>query len=163
MKKALIVLFVAVVCLCSVYLPGKSRVSAASEKLLGSSAVAAGDSSMEKEITAGERESLEALKTGDLEKFSKLSADEAIFVDTDGPADKTQVLKNVAGFKITEYSMENVAFLPLSANTGFVTYKLNEKGISHGKEFDGHAFVSSIWTQRAGKWVCLFSQETAAR
>jgi len=118
---------------------------------------------MERQIVAKEREGLEALKTGDLIRFGDLTADDAIFVDAKGPAGKTEVLKNVAGFKITEYSMENVEFRAISKTTGFIAYKITERGISHEKEFAAQVYVSSIWTQRDGKWVCLFSQETAAR
>ena len=121
------------------------------------------ESSMEQQIVAKERAGLEALKTGDLIRFGDLTADDAIFVDAKGPAGKIEVLKNVAGFRITEYSMDNVEFRAISKNTGLIAYKITEKGISHEKEFAAQAYVSSIWTQRSGKWVCLFSQETAAR
>jgi len=38
-----------------------------------------------------------------------------------------------------------------------------EKGVSHGKEFAAQVYVSSIWAKRGSQWVCLFSQETAAK
>lgn len=145
----------------SIYMLSRTRIPFASAEPASYSS--AGASALEKQIVSKEREGLEALKAGDTAKFGELTAEEAIFVDSEGPASKSLVLKNVAGFKLTEYSMESVEFLPLSANTGFITYKVTEKGISHGKEFEGRAFVSSIWTERGGKWVCLFSQETAAR
>jgi len=118
---------------------------------------------IEQQIVAKEREGLEALRTGDLTHFGDLTAEDAVFVDAQGPATKAEVLKHVVGFRITEYSMDNTEFRAISANTGLVTYKLTEKGVSHGKEFAAQAYVSSIWTERNGKWVCLFSQETAAR
>jgi hypothetical protein len=59
--------------------------------------------------------------------------------------------------------MEDVKFVPISANTGLISYKIVEKGVSHGREFAAQAYVSSIWTKRGNKWVCLFSQETSAR
>jgi hypothetical protein len=40
---------------------------------------------------------------------------------------------------------------------------ISEKGVSHGKEFTAQAYVSSIWMEGGGKWLCLFSQETGAR
>lgn len=119
--------------------------------------------SIEQQIIAKEREGLEALKTGDLERFGNLTAEEAVMVDARGPASKAQVLKNVAGFTLTDYSMEDVRFVPISANTGLISYKITEKGVSHGKEFTAQAYVSSIWTERENKWTCLFSQETGAR
>jgi hypothetical protein len=63
---------------------------------------------MQDQVTAAERSGLEALKTGDLTKFAAITADEAIFVDSHGAATKAQLLKNVAGFTLTDYSMDNV-------------------------------------------------------
>jgi len=119
--------------------------------------------SMEQQIVAKERAGLDALKAGDLETFGNLTADDAVLIDARGPANKAQVLKNVAGFKLLDYSMENVKFMPISAKAGLITYKINEKGNSHGKEFAAQAYVSSIWTKRRKIWVCTFTQETAAK
>jgi hypothetical protein len=63
----------------------------------------------------------------------------------------------------TEYAIEDVRFVPLSDASGLISYKIAEKGVSHGHEFAAHVYVSSIWAERGGKWACLFSQETAAR
>jgi hypothetical protein len=70
-------------------------------------------------------------------------------------------MKNADGFNLTDYSMDSMKFVPISATAGFISYKITEKGNSHGKEFTAQAYISSIWTQRAGNWLCLFSQETA--
>jgi hypothetical protein len=119
--------------------------------------------SLQQQIVAKESEGLDALKIGHVEVFANLTADEAVFVDAAGPATKAEVMKNVAGFTLTDYSMEDVRFVQLSAESGHISYKIHEKGVSHGREFAAQAYVSSIWAQRVGKWVCLFSQETAAR
>jgi hypothetical protein len=119
--------------------------------------------SLQQQIVAKESEGLDALKTGHVEIFASLTADEVVFVDAAGPATKAEVMKNVAGFTLTDYSMEDVRFVQLSAESGLISYKVHEKGVSHGHEFAGQAYISSIWAQRAGKWQCLFSQETAAR
>ncbi len=59
--------------------------------------------------------------------------------------------------------MDDVRVVPLSARSGLISYKVTEKGVSHGHEFAAQAYVSSIWAERGGKWVCLFSQETTPR
>jgi len=127
----------------------------------GSSQATSG--SLQQQIVAKEREGLDALKSGNVEIFANLTAEEAVFVDAAGLATKADVMKNVAGFTLTDYSMEDVRFVPLSAESGLISYKIHEKGVSHGHEFAAQAYVSSIWAQRAGRWLCLFSQETAAR
>ena len=119
--------------------------------------------SLQEQIVAKEREGLDALKIGDLAVFGKLTADEAIMVDAEGPATKSQVLNNVGQFRLTDYSMDDLKFVPVSATTGLISYKINEKGVSHGHEFIARAYVSSLWTKRGGDWVCLFSQETGTK
>lgn len=122
---------------------------------------ASGDS-LEQQIVSHEREGLDALKVGDVDRFGNLTAEDAV-LDAHGPATKAQVIKNVAGFRLTDYTMDDIRFLPLSATSGLIAYKISEKGVSHEREFVVQAYVSSIWTERGGKWVCLFSQETGAR
>ena len=120
-------------------------------------------SSMQEKIAAKEREGLESLRTGDIAHFGEVTAEDAIFVDPHGIASKAEVMKNVAGFRLTDFTIEDPKFLQLSEKAGLVSYKLTEKGVTHGKEFTATVFVSSIWAERGGKWLCEFSQETAAR
>jgi hypothetical protein len=135
-----------------------------SSLLLSRSKASVGENaSMEQQVVAKEREGLDALKAGDVGHFGDLTADDAIFVDAQGTATKAQVMQNVVGFKLTDYTIENVRFAQISPNSGLIAYKIIEKGLSHGKEFAVQVYVSSIWTQRENKWLCLFSQETAAR
>jgi ketosteroid isomerase-like protein len=118
---------------------------------------------LQDQIVAQERVGLDALKTGDLTAFANSTADDAIFVDAHGPAGKAQVMKNTAEFRLHDYTISDLRFVPLSADSGLIVYKIAESGASHGREFTAQVYVSSIWTKRDGKWVCLFSQETAAR
>jgi ketosteroid isomerase-like protein len=122
-----------------------------------------GQQQLRDEILAQERAGLDALKAGDLATFGNSTADEALFVDTHGPAGKEQVMKNVAGFRLTDYTISDVRFVELSKKSGLIVYQIVESGVSHGKEFTAKVYVSSIWESRAGKWLCLFSQETAAK
>jgi hypothetical protein len=92
-----------------------------------------------------------------------LLADEAIFLNTTGPAPKADVVKHVADFKLLEYSMEDIRYVPVNEHTGLIIYKLNQKGSSGGREFSSTAHISALWTLRNGKWVCLFSQESPSR
>lgn len=132
------------------------------EKTNSENSKPAGDS-IQQEIVSKEREELDSLKAGNLELFGKLLADDAVFVDAQGPASKAQVVKNVAEFRLLEYSMEDVRFVPVSAESGLIAYKVTEKGVSHGREFTAQVYISAVWTKHGGKWICLFSQETAAK
>jgi hypothetical protein len=119
--------------------------------------------SLEQRITALERQELDAIKNGNMKVFSDLLADDAVFLNSRGFGDKALVVKNTAEFKLEEYTMDEVKVVPISQNSGLIAYKLTEKGNAHGKIVSGQVYASAVWTERAGKWVCLFSQETPAR
>ncbi len=134
---------------------------ASAERIHASSSKSRGES-IQQQIVAKERGELDSLKTGDLELFATLLADDALFVDAQGPATKAEVVKHVAEFRLVEYFMEDVTFVSLSNDSGLIAYKITEKGVSHGEEFSARVYISAVWTMRQGKWVCVFSQETAA-
>ncbi|HYW38005.1 MAG TPA: nuclear transport factor 2 family protein [Terriglobales bacterium] len=118
---------------------------------------------LREQIVPQERAGLDALKTGDLTAFAASTADDAIFVDAHGPATKAEVMEHTAEFGLHDYTMADVRFIPLSADSGLIIYTLSESGTSHGKEFSARVHVSALWLKRQGKWVCAFSQETGAR
>ncbi len=123
----------------------------------------AGQGSLQEQIVAQERKELDAIKSGDMTTFATLIAEEAVFVEAHGTAGKAEIVKNTANFKLLEYTMEDVKFVPVSAKSGVVAYKLVQKVSSHGQEFTSQAYASALWVERGGKWVCLFSQESAAK
>jgi ketosteroid isomerase-like protein len=120
-------------------------------------------SALRDEIVAQERGGLDALKIGDVAAFAGTLSDDAVFVDSHGAATKEEVVKNVGGFRLTEFTMTDIRFVELSADSGLIVYRLAETGTSHGKAFTASVHVSSIWRRRGGKWECVFSQETAAK
>jgi hypothetical protein len=121
------------------------------------------DDAMQQHLVAQERAGLEALKLGDVGLFGGMLGEDAMFVDDHGAATKAQVLKNVGDFRILEYAMEDVRLVRISDTAGLIVYKLTEQGSSHGREFNATVYVSTLYALRGGKWVSLFSQETAAR
>jgi ketosteroid isomerase-like protein len=122
-----------------------------------------GGESLRDQIVAHERAGLDALKPGDLTTFGASTADDAVFVDAHGPASKAEVMEHTAAFRLHDYTMDDVRFVEVSADSGLIVYTLTESGSSHGKEFSAKVYVSSLWLKRGGKWVCAFSQETTAR
>src|SRR5580658_10183851 len=115
------------------------------------------------QIVAQERAGLDALKTGDLTTFGVSTAEDAVFVDAHGPATKAEVMEHTAGFRLKDYTMEDVRFVRLSAESGLIAYTITESGTSHGHDFNARVYVSALWVKRGGKWMCVFSQETGAK
>jgi ketosteroid isomerase-like protein len=161
MKKISAGILIVAVGVGSAVLPGPKATAADPSPASPTPTIA--ENSLGQQILAQERAELDALKAGDFTKFGNLIADEAVFVDALGPASKAEVLEHTQGFKLTEYKIEDEKFLPISADTGLISYYVTEKGVSHGKEFNAHMYVSALWTKRANGWVCLFSQETATK
>jgi len=131
--------------------------------LLTVSAASRHPDSLQQQIVAKEREELDALKTTDVRTFAALIADDAVFVDGRGSAGKAEVVSHVTDFKVLEYSMDEIRFVPLSEHSGVIAYKLTQRASAHGHEFTATAYASAVWVERAGKWLCVFSQETSAR
>ncbi len=130
---------------------------------MGQEAARAGGDALREEIVAQERAELDSLKTGDTTAFANFLADDAVLVDAQGAAGKAEVVKNTAGFRLREYSMTDVRFVALSADSGLIAYRMAETETSHGKEFTAKVYVSALWLKRGEKWMCVFSQETAAK
>lgn len=137
--------------------------SAASPKSGSAKATSGKSNSLQQQIVAAEREELETLKTGNVDRFAELIAEDAVFVDASGAADKAKIVKNVRDFRLTDYSMSDIRFVQLSETSGLIAYTITEKGVSHGREFAAQAYISALWTKQEGKWVCRFSQETAVK
>ncbi|MFZ3210888.1 MAG: nuclear transport factor 2 family protein [Terriglobales bacterium] len=129
----------------------------------GQEAAPAGSDALREEIVAQERAELDSLKAGDMAAFANFLADDAVFLDAAGAAGKAEVVKNTAGFRLHEYTMTDVRFVALAADSGLIAYRMAEAGTSHGKEFAAKVYVSALWLRRGGRWLCVFSQETAAK
>jgi hypothetical protein len=132
MKNSLALSVVVTIILLGVFLLARPRASVAAAQSVESGGASA--DSLEQQIVSHEREGLNALKVGDVDHFGNLTADDAVLIDAHGPTTKAQVLKNVAGFTLTDYSMDDIRFIPLSATSGLIAYKISEKGVSHGRD-----------------------------
>src|SRR5262249_18482774 len=89
------------------------------------------EESLQQQIVGKEREELEALKAGDHKAFADLLADEAIFLDPRGHGTKAEVVEHTADFRLLDFTMENVKFVAVGANSGIIAYKLTQKGNAH--------------------------------
>ena len=138
------------------------QISAVAAFAVLSAASARAQRDLQATILAKERQELNCLRTGNIAEFASLLAEDAVFVDAHGAAGKAEVVKNVAAFRLQDFVMEDVRFLPLSSRSGVLIYRAGETGTSHGKPFSAEVHVSAIWVEREGKWLCVFSQESAA-
>lgn len=129
--------------------------AAAGLLLLTATAAFPQQNALHSKILAKERQGLDCLKTGNLAEFAALTADDAVFVDAHGPASKAEVVKHTSEFRLDDYAIDDVKFLQLPSKSGLIAYKIAESV--------ANVYVSSIWVDRKGKWLRIFSQENAAR
>lgn len=106
-------------------------------------------SQLQADIVAKERQELEALKNRNVQEFSDLLADEAIFMDSHGSATKTEVVTSLNGMKLFEYSMADIKFVSVSPQSGVIAYKLTQKGREQGKDFADTVYASALWVSPA--------------
>jgi len=113
------------------------------------------------QILANETAVWDAAKTGDMKRFAALVADDARMIFASGVMTKQDYIQTMAKRTITEYSIEHFqAFLPIEG-TVITLYEATVAGTSNGKAFPTSRLrESSIWVQRAGKWVAVWNQET---
>jgi len=116
--KTIVIIATCVLILISGALVFERPGACAAASSVGPRVSSADESSLEQQIVSKEREELNDLTTSDVNRFAQLLADDAVFVDAAGPAEKAQVVKNVTGFVLSDYSMEDIRFVPISANSG---------------------------------------------
>jgi hypothetical protein len=121
-------------------------------------------------IIESARAALDALKAGNLEAYGASMTDDGLYVDASGIMRKPEVLKSLAGVKVTDYTMSDVRFVPDSSDNGVISYTLTETGTKDGKPFTAKKYVSSAWESGGAggggfgrRFVCVFSQETPAK
>jgi hypothetical protein len=114
-------------------------------------------------VTAHESAGMKALIAGDTASFNASIADDAIFVDSHGPATKAEVVSHTGDFHLRDFSMADVRVVSLAPEAALIVYTLTESGTSHAHDFSAHVHISSVWRKQGPKWLCAFSQETAAK
>ena len=81
--------------------------------LVTTAATYAPQNTLQTQVLAKERQELDCLKNGNYAEFASLLADDAVFVDTHGPAGKPEIVNDTAEFRLNDYTMDDVKFVQL--------------------------------------------------
>ena len=73
---------------------------------------------------------------------------------------KTEQVKSMPDFKLSEYGMGEMKVALLNKETALVTYPLTLKGTYKGKTVPLKNYASALWVLQGGKWLEAFYQET---
>jgi len=113
-------------------------------------------------FVAKEKEVWEALKNRDKGAISRLLADDFVGLYDTGFATKSDHVKDMDDkYEITSYDVQDAKVIRLSPQTVLLLYKANCKASGEWDQFCSRPeYISSLWVERAGQWLALFSQDT---
>ena len=110
-----------------------------------------------------EEEVWEALRTGDVERDSRMLSEEFLGVYESGFANKKDHFSELlTGPKISEYNLSQERIIVMAKNLVLLAYLAEFKRISTNGSASEKMYVSSIWCNQNGVWENIFSQDTTA-
>ena len=106
-----------------------------------------------------EREVWEALVNGDGEADGRLLSDDFLGVYTVGFADRAAHVAQLAnGPTVSEFALGEARLMELSDDMVMLAYRA--EFTRPGDDATESVLISSIWCERDGRWVNIFSQDT---
>jgi len=126
----------------------------------GTAAAQVNKPAVQTSIIANEKAINDAIVKGDLKTFHSFLAPEAIDVEDSGVKKLPDIDKMLADVKISSYTITADQFLWLDDTNVVHTYKWFGKMTYKGEAGPGDTFATTIWSNRGGKWLAVYHQET---
>jgi methionine-rich copper-binding protein CopC len=125
---------------------------------------ASNHAAIEKQIVASERAINDAVAKGDMKAFHAQIAADAFGID---PGGITKVSgpdfdKMLLATKIQSWNMDGSQFYWVNDNTVVHMYRWTGKGSYEGQPIPSPTWASTVWSNKGGKWMAVFHQETTA-
>ena len=143
-----------------------SRVLATAFLVLGCAAPAfaqaASKAATEKALIANENKVSEAVAKHDLKTFNDLVAADGLSADMGGFMKVAEFTKTFDQVKISAWHIMDTKIMWIDDKSAIVTYTWMGKGTYMNQPLPETAYASTVWTERNGKWVAVFHQETGA-
>ena len=119
------------------------------------------DNSVETQIIALEKQGWEAWKNKNSSWFQTNLTEDALFVNSDGVANKSQVVKFMGSeCEIKSYSLDDFKFLMLDKKSALITFTGMQDGVCRGKTLPASVHGSAVYVKRGGKWLVAFYTDT---
>jgi len=116
--------------------------------------------SVETQIIALEKQGWEAWKNKNSSWFQTNLTEDALFVNSEGVANKSQVVKFMGSeCEIKSYSLDNFKFLMLDKNSALITFTGMQDAVCGGKPQPLTVRASSVYVKRGGKWLNAYYTE----
>jgi hypothetical protein len=120
-------------------------------------------SAIEQALIANEQKVNDAVVKGDLAAFKSVVADDAWSIDEMmgvSPVSEFEKMVKPGMAKITGMKLDDFKVFWVDANTAVLTYTWTGKGTFMDMPAKSPTFASTVYTNRGGKWVAVFHQET---
>jgi hypothetical protein len=104
-----------------------------------------------------------ALVDGDSKADARLLAADFVGVYPTGFADRSDHVGQIdAGRSVSSFELSEARFLEVSASAVLLSYRAEYRRAGETASDAELMYVSSLWCQRDGQWVNVFSQDTPA-
>ena len=144
----------------------RSRILATALMAFACSTVAfaqpASKAAIEKALIANENKVAEAVAKHDLKTFNDLVAADGLSADMGGFMKVADFTKTFDQVKISTWHIMDAKVMWIDDKSAVVTYTWMGKGTYMNQPVPETAYSSTVWTERNGKWVAVFHQETGA-
>jgi hypothetical protein len=132
--------------------PARKSANKSADKSMSSSAA--------DDIEAKERQVQAAIQKGDLQAFGSLLADDAMEVTDHGVSSKAQIIEELKGATLSDFTMTDVKVTMIDKDASLITYRTAGKYSVHGQSGTFDDWASTVWVKRNGKWMAFIHQET---
>ena len=122
----------------------------------------AGKAAIEKILIANEKKINDAVMKHDAAGFTALVAADAVSADMGGVMKVSDFVKSMDRAKIQSYQILNPQVMWVDDKSAVVVYTWKGKGTWMNEPVPETTYASTVWTERNGKWVAVFHQETGA-
>jgi len=131
---------------------------------LAQTPAASSHAAVEKQIVASERAINEAIAKGDMKAFHSNIASDAVGVDPTGimKVNAPDFDKMLLGTKIQSWNIDGSQFYWIGDATVVHMYRWTGKGTYEGQPVPSPTWASTVWTNKGGKWLAVFHQESTA-
>ena len=127
---------------------------------VGLFAQAGSKAAIEKTLIANENKINDAVTKHDVKTFNDLVAPDGLSADGNGFMKAADFAKSMDDIKITFSHLMNPQVTWVNDKTAVVGYTWMGNGTYKGQPLPDQTFASTVWTERNGKWVAVFHQET---
>lgn len=142
----------------------RATVLAAGLLMLGGTGIvvaqAGSKAAIEKTLIANENKINDAVAKRDVKTFTDLVAADAVSMDGNGVMKVADFVKSMDQIKVTSWHIMDTQVHWISDKAALVTYAWMGSGTYMNQPIPATSYASTVWTERNGKWVAVFHQES---